>query len=79
MHVTTSRFRFVALTTLLLAGCGSSRPPSDRPCSSAEDCEVVPTASARVFRAFLNVVGDGITVLDTREVFFLVPPSAGPV
>ena len=32
----------------------------------------------QLFRAFVDVVGDSVTVLDTREVFFLVPPS-GPI
>ena len=27
------------------------------------------------FRATVDVVGDGVTVLDTRDVFFLVPPE----
>lgn len=34
-------------------------PPGDRP---------------RVFRAAVDVIGDGVTRLDTRDVFFLVPP-----
>jgi hypothetical protein len=28
----------------------------------------------QLFRASIDVIGDGITVLDTREVYFLVPP-----
>lgn len=35
---------------------------------------VMPTTSPQVFRANLNVLGDGFTPLDTREIFFLVPP-----
>lgn len=36
---------------------------------------VMPTREPQLFRAEVDVIGDGITVLDTREVFFLVPPS----
>jgi hypothetical protein len=28
-----------------------------------------------IYEAFIDVVGDGFTVLDTRTVYFLVPPS----
>jgi hypothetical protein len=35
---------------------------------------VMPTASPQVFRANLQVIGDGFTPLDSREIFFLVPP-----
>ena len=35
---------------------------------------VMPTLSPQVFRATLRVLGDGFTPLDTREIFFLVPP-----
>jgi hypothetical protein len=35
----------------------------------------VPAAAApQVFRATVRVVGDGVTALDAREVFFIVPP-----
>jgi hypothetical protein len=38
--------------------------------------ETVPEiADPQVFKAFIDVLGDAFTVLDTREVFFLVPPS----
>jgi hypothetical protein len=29
----------------------------------------------QLFRAAVSVIGDGVTTLDTREVFFLVPPE----
>ena len=35
---------------------------------------VMPTDEPQLFRATVVVRGDGITVLDTRDVFFLVPP-----
>jgi len=33
------------------------------------------TSKPEVYKAFVDVMGDQSTVLDTREVFFLVPPS----
>ncbi len=36
---------------------------------------VPPTEEPQVYKAFIDVVGDSVTVLDTREVFFLVPPE----
>ncbi len=36
---------------------------------------VMPTTDPQVFRATIRVVGDGFTELDSREVFFLVPPT----
>ncbi len=38
---------------------------------------VMPTSEPQVFRAQIDVVGDGITVLDTRDVYFLVPSIDG--
>jgi hypothetical protein len=38
---------------------------------------VMPTSAPQVFRALIDVLGDGVTVLDTREVFFLVPSIDG--
>ncbi len=35
---------------------------------------VMPTLDPQVFRARIAVIGDGATPLDTRDVFFLVPP-----
>jgi len=35
---------------------------------------VAPTASPQLFQATLRVLGDGFTELDSRDVFFLVPP-----
>jgi hypothetical protein len=32
------------------------------------------TEDAQIFRATIDVIGDGHTPLDTRDVFFLVPP-----
>lgn len=40
---------------------------------------VMPTDMPQVFRAIIEVVGDGVTVLDEREVFFLVPPDDGVI
>ena len=41
----------------------------------ARENTTVPSSDApQLFRAEVDVIGDGITVLDTREVFFLVPP-----
>jgi hypothetical protein len=36
--------------------------------------QVEPTEEPQVYKAFVDVVGDGITVLDTRDVYFLIPP-----
>jgi hypothetical protein len=33
------------------------------------------TDMPQLFRATVDVIGDGVTLLDTREVFFLVPPE----
>ncbi len=33
------------------------------------------TTQPQLFRATIEVIGDGVTVLDTRDVFFLVPPA----
>lgn len=40
-----------------------------------ENVSVPPTGAPQLFKATLEVIGNGITVLDTREVFFLVPPK----
>ncbi|MEM7609098.1 MAG: hypothetical protein AAF411_27430 [Myxococcota bacterium] len=40
---------------------------------------VMPTDTPQVFRAVIEVLGDGVTVLDQRDVFFLVPPDGGIV
>lgn len=40
---------------------------------------VMPTDTPQVFRAQIDVLGDGVTVLDTRDVFFLVPPAEGTI
>ncbi len=36
---------------------------------------VMPTDMPQLFRATVSVIGDGVTTLDTRDVFFLVPPE----
>ncbi len=36
---------------------------------------VMPTDVPQLFRATVEVIGDGVTTLDTRDVFFLVPPE----
>jgi hypothetical protein len=36
---------------------------------------VPPTVNAQMFTAYIDVVGDSVTTLDTREIYFLVPPS----
>jgi hypothetical protein len=36
---------------------------------------VPPTTDAQIFRAIVDVIGDGFTPLDTRDVYFLVPPE----
>ncbi len=36
---------------------------------------VEPTADPQVYLAFIDVIGDGITVLSTRKVYFLIPPK----
>lgn len=35
---------------------------------------VMPTDRPQLFKARIEVLGDGVTVLDTRDVYFLVPP-----
>ena len=35
---------------------------------------VRPTDAPQLFRAQLNVIGDGFTPLDQRVIYFLVPP-----
>jgi hypothetical protein len=41
----------------------------------AENTTVPATGDPQLFVAFIDVLGDFITVLDTREVYFLVPPD----
>jgi hypothetical protein len=41
----------------------------------AENRTVLHTTEPQVFIAFIDVLGDGITLLDTRAVYFLVPPE----
>lgn len=36
---------------------------------------VAPLEVPQIFEAYIHVIGDGITVLDTRSVYFLVPPE----
>jgi len=42
---------------------------------SKQNTTVPATAEPQLFRATVEVYGDGVTVLDTRDVFFLVPPA----
>jgi hypothetical protein len=39
---------------------------------------VMPTGVPQLFLATLHVIGDGFTELDSREVYFLVPPTIEP-
>jgi hypothetical protein len=39
----------------------------------APNTSVPSTDEPQIFMAFIDVIGDGITILDTREVYFLVP------
>jgi hypothetical protein len=41
----------------------------------AQNESVLPEAVPKVYEAYVDVIGDGITVLDTRVIYFLVPPS----
>jgi hypothetical protein len=41
----------------------------------AQNDSVEPTGGPMIYKAFVDVVGDDVTVLDTREVYFLVPPE----
>jgi hypothetical protein len=44
---------------------------------AAKQNQTVPEIDApQLFRARVDVVGDGVTVVDSRDVFFLVPPRA---
>ena len=45
---------------------------------SKQNDTVPPTASPQIFRGTVRVIGDGFTELDSREVFFLVPPRIEP-
>ncbi len=40
---------------------------------------VMPLPAPQMFKATITVTGDGITTLDTRDIFFLVPPEIPPV
>jgi len=35
------------------------------------------TREPQMFTATIQVMGDGITILDERDIFFLVPPEIG--
>lgn len=43
--------------------------------TAKQNDSVKPTGAAQVHKAFVSVVGNGTTLLDTRDVFFLVPPN----
>lgn len=36
------------------------------------------TREPQMFKAVITVFGDGVTALDTRDVYFLVPPEIAP-
>lgn len=40
-----------------------------------QNTTVEPTSEPQIFRATINVLGDGFTPLDSRKVYFLVPPE----
>jgi hypothetical protein len=40
----------------------------------AQNDTVAPSSIPVIYTAFVDVIGDSVTVLDTREVYFLVPP-----
>lgn len=48
---------------------------------SKQNMTVMPTDAPQLFRATVSVFGDGVTQLDQRDVFFLVPPKNpdGPI
>ena len=48
---------------------------------SKQNTTVMPTDAPQLFRATVTVYGDGVTQLDQRDVFFLVPPKNpdGPI
>jgi thrombospondin type 3 repeat protein len=48
---------------------------------SKQNTTVMPTDQPQLFRATITVFGDGVTQLDQRDVFFLVPPKPvdGPI
>jgi hypothetical protein len=41
-----------------------------------ENTTVEPASEPQLYTAYIDVIGDSVTVLDTREVFFLIPPSS---
>lgn len=52
--------------------------PGNRVCFDVipkQNDTVMPTTSPQLFRATVQVLGDGFTPLDERDVFFLVPPE----
>jgi hypothetical protein len=42
---------------------------------SKQNTTVMPTSAPQLFKATVTVYGDGITQLDQRDVYFLVPPA----
>ncbi|MBN1771011.1 MAG: hypothetical protein JXB32_07120, partial [Deltaproteobacteria bacterium] len=40
-----------------------------------ENRSVPPTSEPQLFRGQVEVLGESVTVLDTRDVYFLVPPD----
>ena len=39
----------------------------------------MPSDVAQIFQALIVVVGNGVTVLDSRNVYIIVPPGGGTV
>lgn len=55
-------------------------PPGERVCFDlvvGTNNTVAQTGEPQLFRATIEVLGDGFTPLDSRDVFFLVPPTIG--
>ncbi len=44
-----------------------------------QNTTVMPTAEPQLFQSTIDVYGDKITVLDSRDVYFLVPPEIGEI
>ena len=45
----------------------------------AQNDFVAPAAAPRLFKLHLEVVGDGVTTLDERVVYVIVPPSVSGI
>jgi hypothetical protein len=40
-----------------------------------QNMDLPATDETQVFKAFVDVIGESVTTLDTREVYFVVPPE----